>query len=89
MRRCPIKFDFLWWCSQSLMVMACRSRPHLVPILNKWSSKIHAATLQLGSKQAGSSKFLASTKGVPGIVDAIEAGLASKVSVVAFPSDVT
>lgn len=60
------------------------SRPHLVPILNKWSSKIQAATLQLGSKQAGSSKFLASTKGVPGIVEAIEAGIASKVSPVAL-----
>lgn len=64
--------------------MARRSRPHLVPILNKWSSKIQAATLQLGSKQAGSSKFLASTKGVPGIVEAIEAGIASKVSPVAL-----
>ncbi|WWD03974.1 hypothetical protein V865_002034 [Kwoniella europaea PYCC6329] len=51
----------------------------IVPILNKWSSKIQAASLQLGSKQAGGSKFLQSVKnGSGGVVEAIEAGLASK-----------
>ncbi|WVW86341.1 hypothetical protein I302_108385 [Kwoniella bestiolae CBS 10118] len=51
----------------------------ILPILNKWSSKIQAASLQLGSKQAGGSKFLQSVKsGSGGVVEAIEAGLASK-----------
>ncbi len=56
----------------------------MLPILNKWSSKIQAASLQMSSKQAGGSKFLQSTKNVTGgIIEAIEAGLASKVS---FPT---
>ncbi|WWC91884.1 uncharacterized protein L201_006833 [Kwoniella dendrophila CBS 6074] len=51
----------------------------MLPILNKWSSKIQAASLQLGSKQAGGSKFLQSVKnGSGGVVEAIEVGLASK-----------
>ena len=58
-----------------------RSHPHILPILNKWSTKIQAASLQLGSKQAGPSKFSQSVRsGAGGIVEAIEAGLASKVS---------
>lgn len=57
-----------------------RSRPNLIGILNKWSSKIQAATSQVGSKQAGGSKFLQGTKGAGGgIVEAIETALSSKV----------
>ncbi|OXG77657.1 protein BFR2 [Cryptococcus neoformans var. grubii Br795] len=59
--------------------IADRSHPQLVPILNKWSSKIQAASLQLGSKQAGGSKFLQQMKnGSGGVVEAIESGINSK-----------
>lgn len=51
----------------------------MLGILNKWSSKIHAASMAVTSKAAGSSKFLQGTKGQTGVVDAIDAGLASKV----------
>lgn len=58
-----------------------RTRPQMIPILTKWSSKITAASLQLGSKQAGGSKFLQGTKdGSGGIIEAIEASIAAKVS---------
>ncbi|XAO27450.1 protein BFR2 [Cryptococcus bacillisporus CA1280] len=59
--------------------IADRSHPQLLPILNKWSSKIQAASLQLGSKQAGGSKFLQQMKnGAGGVVEAIESGINSK-----------
>ncbi len=59
-----------------------RAHPLILPILNKWSTKIQAASVQPGSKQVGGSKFLQSTKtGAGGIVEAIEAGLTSKVGV--------
>ena len=55
-----------------------RSHPNMLPILEKWSSKIQAASLQVGSK---GSKFLQSTKtGQDGIMEAIQAGLAGRVS---------
>ena len=50
----------------------------MLPILDKWSSKIQAASLQVGAK---GSKFLQSIKtGQDGIMEAIQAGLASRVS---------
>lgn len=49
-----------------------------MPILNKWSTKIQAASLQLGSKQAGGSKFMQAARGPTGVVDAIDAALAQK-----------
>jgi hypothetical protein len=55
----------------------------MIPILNKWSTKIQAASIQVSGKQ-GSSKFLQSTKGNMGIIEAIEAGVASKVGYI-FP----
>ncbi|WVO24685.1 protein BFR2 [Cryptococcus decagattii] len=59
--------------------IADRSHPQLLPVLNKWSSKIQAASLQLGSKQAGGSKFLQQMKnGAGGVVEAIESGINSK-----------
>jgi protein AATF/BFR2 len=51
----------------------------MLGILNKWSSKIQVASMAVTSKAAGSSKFLQGTKGQTGVVDAIDAGLASKV----------
>lgn len=48
------------------------SHPHLVPILNKWSTKIQAASLQLSK----GSKF--SQKASVGVVDAIDAALGQK-----------
>ncbi|KAL1410864.1 rRNA-processing protein bfr2 [Vanrija albida] len=51
------------------------THPQLIPILNKWSTKIQAASLQLGTKHAGGSKFLQSTRGATGVVDAIDASL--------------
>lgn len=51
----------------------------MLGILNKWSSKIQAASMAVTSKAAGSSKFLQGIKGQTGVVDAIDAGLASKV----------
>ncbi|WOO81014.1 Protein BFR2 [Vanrija pseudolonga] len=51
------------------------THPQLIPILNKWSTKIQAASLQLGAKHAGGSKFLQSTRGATGVVDAIDASL--------------
>lgn len=44
--------------------------------MNKWSTKIQAASLQVS--KAGGSKFLASTRGPTGVVDAIDAALAQK-----------
>lgn len=52
----------------------------MLSILNKWSNKINAASMAVNSKAAGSSKFLQGTKGRTGVVEAIEAGLANKVS---------
>lgn len=56
-------------------------RENSLPILNKWSTKIQAATLSIGGKAAGSSKFLAGTKSQMGVVEAIESGLANRVSI--------
>ena len=56
-------------------------RPHLIGILNKWSSKINAASMAVTSKAAGSSKFLQSTKGQMSIVEAIQAGMESRVRI--------
>ena len=58
-----------------------RSRAALVPILAKWSTKIQAASLAVGGKAAGSSKFLAGIKGQTGVFEAIEAGMTAKVCV--------
>lgn len=56
-----------------------RTHPHMLPILEKWSSKIQAASLQVGKQ--GTSKFLQSSKaGAGGVVEAIEAGLDARVS---------
>ena len=57
-------------------------KEQMIPILNKWSTKIQAATLSVGGKAAGSSKFLQGTKGQGqmGVVEAIEAGLSNRVS---------
>lgn len=52
------------------------AHPQLVPVLNKWSTKIHAASLQLG--KAGGSKFAQATKGAVGVVEAIDASLAQR-----------
>jgi len=52
------------------------AHPHMVPILAKWSTKIQAATLALGSRAAGGSKFMAATRG--GVVEAIDASLAQR-----------
>lgn len=52
------------------------AHPQLVPVLNKWSTKIHAASLQLG--KSGGSKFLQSTRGAVGVVDAIDASLGQR-----------
>jgi protein AATF/BFR2 len=50
----------------------------MLPILEKWSSKIQAATTQVAAK---GSKFLQSTKtGQDGIMEAISAGLENRVS---------
>lgn len=49
------------------------SHPQLIPILNKWSTKIQAASLQLGK---GANKFTQS-KAV-GVVDAIDAAISQK-----------
>ena len=51
----------------------------MLPILDKWSSKIQAATLQVGSK---GSKFLQSTQngGQSSITEVIQAGISSRVS---------
>lgn len=55
-----------------------RTHPHMLPILEKWSSKIQAASLQVGKQ--GASKFLQSSKtGAGGVIEAIETGLESKV----------
>ncbi|WVQ94872.1 hypothetical protein IAU59_001956 [Kwoniella sp. CBS 9459] len=55
------------------------AHPQMLPILSKWSSKIQAASLQLGSKQAGGSKFLQTIKsGAGSVVEAIETGLTNK-----------
>jgi hypothetical protein len=52
--------------------------PNMLPILEKWSSKIQAATTQVAAK---GSKFLQSTKtGQDGIMEAISAGLENRVS---------
>jgi hypothetical protein len=51
-----------------------RSHEQLVSILNKWSTKVQAATML----QAGNNKF--SNAGQVGVVEAIETGLAAKVS---------
>ncbi|WVQ66663.1 uncharacterized protein L199_004850 [Kwoniella botswanensis] len=70
-----------YWKQSAVRSLTLSDSNHdqIVPILNKWSSKIQAASLQLGSKQAGGSKFLQSVKnGSGGVVEAIEAGLASK-----------
>jgi protein AATF/BFR2 len=60
----------------------CSMKEQMIPILNKWSTKIQAATLSVGGKAAGSSKFLQGTKGQGqmGVVEAIEAGLSNRVS---------
>jgi hypothetical protein len=50
----------------------------MLPILEKWSSKIQAATTQVAAK---GSKFLQSTKtGQDGIMEAISAGLENRVT---------
>nr|XP_019010496.1 protein BFR2 [Kwoniella pini CBS 10737]OCF49277.1 protein BFR2 [Kwoniella pini CBS 10737] len=65
--------------ASSSLKLSDSNHNQLLPILQKWSTKIQAASLQLGSKQAGGSKFLQSVKsGNGGVVEAIEAGLASK-----------
>jgi hypothetical protein len=52
--------------------------PNMLPILEKWSSKIQAATTQVAAK---GSKFLQSTKtGQDGIMEAISTGLENRVS---------
>lgn len=48
-----------------------------MPILSKWSTKIQAASLQLGNKPGGS-KFMQAARGPTGVVDAIDAALAQK-----------
>ncbi|WVO16702.1 hypothetical protein L204_104383 [Cryptococcus depauperatus] len=59
--------------------LADRCHLQLLPILNKWSNKIQAASLQLGSKQAGGSKFLQQMKNSSGsVLEIIEAGLNNK-----------
>src|SRR4051812_14444937 len=55
----------------------------MLPILEKWSSKIQAASLQVGKQ--GASKFSQSGKST-GVVEAIEAGLESRVSTEAGPA---
>ncbi|OCF34222.1 protein BFR2 [Kwoniella heveanensis BCC8398] len=65
--------------AQQSLALSDAAHLHLLPVLNKWSSKIQAASLQLGSKQAGGSKFLQTIKsGAGGIVEAIETGLTNK-----------
>lgn len=61
------------------MAHATSTATQTLPILHKWSTKIQAATLQVNSRQAGSSRFLASTRSAPAsVVEAIEAGLAAR-----------
>lgn len=52
----------------------------MLPVLDKWSSKIQAATLQVGAK---GSKFLQSTQSgaQSSITEVIQAGLSSRVSI--------
>ncbi|WRT70053.1 uncharacterized protein IL334_007047 [Kwoniella shivajii] len=65
--------------AESSLNISDNNHLEMLPILDKWSSKIQAASLQLGSKQAGGSKFLQSIKnGSGGVIEAIEVGLASK-----------
>ncbi|WVR09582.1 hypothetical protein IAU60_006652 [Kwoniella sp. DSM 27419] len=71
--------DYWVQSAKGSLALSDAAHPQILPILTKWSSKIQAASLQLGSKQAGGSKFLQTVKsGAGGIVEAIEAGLAGK-----------
>ena len=56
-----------------------RSHPHVVPILLKWAGRIQAAT---AAQAGGKVKFIQTSQ--TSIFDAIDAGLASKVSNLAF-----
>ena len=61
------------------MLIYGSTNTEMLPILHKWSTKIQAATLQVNSRQAGSSRFLASTRSAPAsVVEAIEAGLSAR-----------
>ncbi|WVQ74356.1 protein BFR2 [Cryptococcus sp. DSM 104548] len=73
--------DEEYWLESARESLALVDDSHLnlIPVLNKWSGKIQAASLQLGSKQAGGSKFLQQMKtGAGGIIDAIETGISNK-----------
>lgn len=54
------------------------AHPALVPLLGKWSTKIQAATAALGSRAAGGSKLMQAARGQSGVVEAIDASLATK-----------
>ncbi|TYJ57999.1 hypothetical protein B9479_001358 [Cryptococcus floricola] len=73
--------DEQYWLDSARQSLALVDDSHLdlIPVLNKWSGKIQAASLQLGSKQAGGSKFLQQMKtGAGGVIDAIETGINNK-----------
>ncbi|ORX39417.1 apoptosis-antagonizing transcription factor [Kockovaella imperatae] len=73
-KRADASEDLLQASNDSLR-LAEAQHSALVSILTKWYSKIQAATINVASKAAGSSKFLQSTKGQQSIVEVIQAGL--------------